>query len=299
MKRHLLFALYIIYIACLIIAALASPPNPATLNHLHINVPEYHLAIILLLAPYIATAGAAFFASLKLWDYSIHLQGTPEGSAYRKLAEGIAVMAWGFMLPLALRIIVESLTGTYPIRTDLPHILVSYVTLVVPLAGFSLIGSGAHKLADIIKTHISLAGGRRFAILLIILGVSFTYCAMSAYCADESPYDVSLTLLIATIVIPYLYIWVVGLLGAYELLLYARETRGLLYKQALRWLAVGIAVVIIGSIALQFTTNLWTNDTRTSIAGIFIPAYGFIIIQAVGYGCIVRGSYKLNRIEEV
>src|SRR6266496_2296176 len=93
---------YAILLVVATVLALTLPPDPATLQTLHISTPEYRLTIVTLLLPLAVIWFAAFYAYAKLKDYAKHLFANREGKGYKKIATGLGVLAFGLAIPTIL-----------------------------------------------------------------------------------------------------------------------------------------------------------------------------------------------------
>lgn len=106
-------------------------------------------------------------------------------------------------------------------------------------------------------------------------------------------------LLVTTIIIPYLFVWFYGMRAAAHLAFYRKNVSGVVYKQALGYLAVGLGTVIVSSMALRFLVSLTTLLNSLSLKILLILLYALIFVIASGYIFIAVGAKKLKRIEEV
>jgi sulfite exporter TauE/SafE len=97
---------------------------------------------------------------------------------------------------------------------------------------------------------------------------------------------------------PYIYTWFIGLLAAYEIYLYAFKTPGIIYRRALKLLALGLGWTIAVSVLSQYITTL-TKVRLLKINALLILVYSLLILLAVGYLLVAWGAKKLQRIEEV
>jgi len=64
-------------------------------------------------------------------------------------------------------------------------------------------------------------------------------------------------------------------------------------------LALGITIVIISSIIIQYVTTLMNNGNDLSFGSLLLLVYGLLIVEAAGYALIAYGARRLKRIEEV
>jgi len=104
--------------------------------------------------------------------------------------------------------------------------------------------------------------------------------------------------LVVTYIVPYLYGWMVGLLSAYELRTYANNVKGVLYRSAVGQFATGIAVTVLGSIAIQFINITLAKRVGGSLGMVLLINYVLLAVVAVGLVMMALGTKKLKRIEE-
>ena len=106
-------------------------------------------------------------------------------------------------------------------------------------------------------------------------------------------------LVVLTLVVPYVYMWYCGLSAAYCLFSYHRHVKGILYRQSLSYIAVGIGLAVGTAALIQFFTIYSSHVTRFALGPLLLIVYGLVLIYAAGYLCIARGAKKLKIIEDV
>jgi uncharacterized membrane protein YwzB len=174
----------------------------------------------------------------------------------------------------------------------------------MPLIGFTILGYSTRRLSKLAKTKIDSKVTNIIGATFILLGLIYGYFILRGINLDsiisaENVYFLPIWIIVLSIIIPYLYSWFVGLLAAFEMILFAKHSKGLLYRQALSYVGYGIATVIISSIFVQFLDSVFTLTGDLSINYVFVTAYLAEIILASGFVLIAIGSNKLKRIEEV
>jgi hypothetical protein len=280
--------------------AFAIPPSYTTLHTLHISAAMYRTAILTLILPYGVIWFAAFYAFDNLERYAIKLgRSAREGKAFRRIANGVGIMAWGLALPTIISLILGGVAAHQPGFKAMHIIINNYILLLVPLISFNVINKGTRQLIDILGVKVGRFSSQLFALAYITIGVFFVYFVLRNHHTSNNPYHLAIMPLIITLIIPYLYAWLIGLLSAYELWLYARKAVGVLYKQALVQLSGGIAIVIAAAIAVQYITSSYTSKTNISLTNVLIIMYALLAVQALGYVMIALGAKRLKIIEEV
>jgi hypothetical protein len=99
--------------------------------------------------------------------------------------------------------------------------------------------------------------------------------------------------------VPYLYAWFVGLLAAYEIALYNRGVKGVLYRQSLYLLVLGLVMVIFSLVSIQYLNGLSPRIGHLVINYKLPLTTTLKIIGGAGFILIATGAVKLKRIEEV
>jgi len=278
--------------------ALGLPPDPHTLQQLHISSVAYRIAVLILLVPYGIIWYAAFYAFARLKEYAKVIHGFDDGTAFRNIMIGMGALAFGLIVPTTVSLVLENIASHQPGFKPASVIISNYLGLVVALVSFTYINNGTHLLTKLSKKQPSLKGIRLFALLFIVLSVVFTYLVMH-YRVHHDVYHLNTPLLLITFVIPGLFAWFIALLSAYEFWLYAKFAKGLLYRQALRQFSYGIAATIAGSVASQFVSNTFAQKVNGSLGAVLLVEYLLLALYATGLILMALGTKKLKKIEEV
>ena len=290
---------YIVLLIVGVLLALVLPTYSSLLKVLNITASDYRLAIFSLILPFAIIWFSAFYAYDKLQQYAHKLHQAREGKAFQKIADGVRVLAWGLVIPILISLILTAISARNTGFRTAQIIIDNYLMLLVPLIGFTLIGGGTRSLNVLVRARPGLVSTRLMVFSFIAIGVLFSYFVIHDSDGGTNPYRLSLWLLIFTIIVPYLYAWLIGLISTYELWLYAQKTQGMIYKQALGQVAGGLAITIIGSICWQYLSSIFEAESKASFSAVFIIFYVLLFIQAVGYGLMAFGARRLKRIEEV
>jgi hypothetical protein len=290
---------YIILLIIGVMLALVLPTPPGLLRILNITTLDYRLAVFTLILPFAIIWFSAFYAYDKLEQYAHKLNQAREGKAFKKIADGVRILAWGLVIPLLISLILMAISAHDTGFRTAQIIIGNYLMLLVPLIGFTYISSGTRTLNVLVKTRPGVIGTRLLIFAYIVVGVLFSHFVIHNSNGAINPYRLSLWLLIFTIIIPYLYAWLLGLLSSYELWLYAQKTQGLIYKQVLGQVAGGLVITIIGSICWQYLSSSFEAKSKASFSFVFIIFYLLLLLQAIGYGLMAFGARRLKRIEEV
>lgn len=278
--------------------ALGLPPDPHAVHQLHTSAAAYRLAIAALLIPYILIWFASFYAFAKLQEYSRPLKGTKDGAAFHKITIGMGAVAFSLVVPTIISLILNNIAVHQPSFKVASIIINNYLGLYPGLLAFLLLFNGTRLLLRTVRGSTQRLDLRWHAPWFFLLCVVFSHLAIENQYRSH-PYHLSLWLLIVTFIVPYLYGWMVGLLSAYELRWYAKTVKGLLYRQAVKQIAHGIAIVIFGSIAIQFVNITLAQRLDNSLGSVLLVDYGLLVIVAVGLILMALGTKKLKLIEEL
>jgi hypothetical protein len=278
--------------------ALGLPPDPHAVRELHTNPFAYRVAVAALLIPYSLIWYMGFYALAKMQEYSGPLKDTPDGRAFRKVTFGLAALAFNLIVPTIIELILTNIGVHNPSFKTAGEIISNYINLFSGLITFLLIFNGAQLLGRTVKNRGHSFDIRWHAPWFLLLSVVFAYLTIHNQFTGEE-YHLSVPLLLVTIILPYTYSWLLGMLAAYEFGSYSKHVRGMLYKRSAKYLSRGIATVVTSSILIQFLTVTIAPHFRHSLSAILALDYLLLIIMAAGLYQISLGTRRLKKIEEV
>lgn len=280
--------------------AIGLPPDLQSQHQLHISSFEYRIAVVVLLIPYGIIWYTAFYAYAKLTEYVRAIKGSVDGKAFRRIKSGIGFLAFGLIIPTILGLIFQFIVNHHAGFKPAATIIGNYLSVIVLLVSFMLIGNGTRRLSDINKDRPGITVMRIFILAFISLSVAFTYLVLRFHRAHPHVYYLNTALLIITFIIPYLFGWFVGLLSAYEFRMYAKNAKGVIYRRALRLMSRGVLITIFADVVIQFIENTFIAvKASTSIGLLLVFEYILLIFIALGLTLIALGTNKLKKIEEV
>lgn len=241
----------------------------------------------------------AVYGYLKLERYHAAIAGSKDGKQVAKLKDGILVLALG----LPLNSLVSLLLNTYArSRPDLePGIVVvrNYFALLVPLIAFSLISWGARGLAELTGKRPAQRVLNSIVLLTLLLGFTFVYLIFQAPGLFSDSYHLTLAPFLFTLIIPYTFMWFLGLFAAYEIYMYSRKVKGVVYRKSWRLLSYGLVSIVIFSITLQYLGSLTSVLEAWSLPSILLLLYLLLLLWAASYVLVALGAKRLMKIEEV
>lgn len=297
--RPILFLLPL-YIALIFLL----PPSNKVMSSYGISSMEYNVLMVLVALPYILVWIGGFLAYARLQQYTNLLKRTPEGGDFQQITQGIKYLAYGLPLVAVLTICLNSLGNNISELKAASIIIINYISLAVPLIAYSAMRKGTHGLIERAKLRFSLNDMRSIVIALVLIGVVYCYFTfqklnLESVGSADNPYYLPAWLMITTVIIPYLYAWFSGLLAAYELVIFGRQVQGVLYRQAMRWLASGMVAVVAGGIGLQYLRTVIPRTGHLSINTTLLFAITAYVVLIIGFVLIIIGARRLRKIEEV
>lgn len=265
---------------------------------------QYRYLLLIVKLPLIAAWSIAFYGYRQLHNYAKQIADAPEGEDFAAMAKGTGWMAWGFAIPPVISSFLGIISESHPSIQTLSVSFNSYLYLIVTVVALSYIALGIRKLAR--RSNINLEMKHTRFLVLALVGMSVLFCSLLAgrlhgHSLGDSYNSFYLPniLVWTTIALPYLYAWGLGIFGAVELIMIARRTSGVIYKQALQYLAAGLITLILTMSALQYFRAIIPRDGHVTINGALIMVFAIYAANAVGGILLAIGAKRLKRIEEI
>jgi hypothetical protein len=299
--RPLIYAggLIILYVLLIFFFPVSKSASNYNLTDLQYRIVHVSLAIPGLLAWLAAFAGYGL-----LQEYAKTIEQTEEGVHFERLTAGAAWLAWSLPISVLAVVMLGGIARVWPGFTTAAVIIEDYVSLLLPLVAFSMIGAATRSMINHAGIRLNLSNARLIMFLFLALGV--TYCLFTfrqlnptGLGSTNNAYHMPVWLIVTTIIVPYLYAWFVGLLAAYEIALYSKQVSGVLYRQALRLLAGGLITVILALICLQYMSAVQLLSGGLVIDYRILLLWLFRIISIGGFVMMAIGAFRLRKIEEV
>jgi hypothetical protein len=295
--RSRLFYAYILLVIIYAATVLIFVPDGVAQRY-DLSPLEYRLLTLTIVVPLSLIWFAAFYGYGKLRAYTKLIRSTADGRHTSQIAHGIMVLAFGLPISTIASTISNRLSESSPALASAAIITENYLSLLIPLIAFSFISVGARGLSDLAKQRPSQRAINILAGLFIAIGVMYCYVALTS--GDlQGVYHLPDWLIVSTIIGPYLYVWYLGLLSAYEIYLYSQTAPGLLYRRTWGMLAKGIAAILLMSIVVQYTVTLTTQFASMRLRSLLIIVYVLLALLSVGYVLVAIGARRLRKIEEV
>jgi len=289
------------YLFALIIYAgftLLPAPSPITLAQYHLSALELRLidvTIIILLA---GIWFAGFYGYAKLRTYSQLIRGSKDGKPVAWLTHGILLLALWLPISMVISAILNYISLRHLSLLPATTIIDNYIGLLFPLAAFLFISKGARGLTDLARQRPNFWALHVVAIVLVYIGLIDAHL-VAATSNRDAVYHLSIWLILTTLVAPYIYMWLIGLIATYELYRYRLKAQGIVYRSSWTLLSLGMGWLIVLSIALQYLTTITSRLSSLSIYWLLIIIYSVLLVLSVGFILIAAGARKLQKIEEV
>lgn len=292
--------LYVSAVTLYLILDLAIPLNRATREAYNFTMSQAHIIAFITAMPLFGVWFVAFFCYGRLQKYAAAIRGSKEGVAFGLIADGVMVLSWGLVVQAFASLILGGISD-HVTGFSLPALaLLAYIKIGFALTAFTLIGSGARRLLSG-KQYANLANSRLLLLLFAIIATVYSY--LSLHLRLNHPGTVPrlpIAWLIATVTIPYIYGWFLGLMAVFDINTHARTTKGRLYRNSLNLLAMGLICLLIASIVMQYLNSLFiSNLGYFSIDAVLLIDYFLLAGMTLGYVLMINGVRGLQRIEDI
>ena len=299
----LLVVLVLIYLATIFILK----PNSATLTHYNISPNQLRMLSLAIIIPSVIIWFAAFYGWVNISKYAGKIKNSHDGKGFSYLAAGSIVLGVSMPIVGLISRLLTYLAEQQIITQALATIINTHITVLYTLVGFTLLFMGArHLLATIKKAQVPKSHTIGVAVVLVLISVPYIIAtlvnpsrAVPTGPAMTATYYMSDPWILATIVLPYILVWIFGFYAALYLHAYYQNVRGKLYRKSLMKLTVGFFVVILSTIFLQFLTAASSMIYGWSVGAVMLIVYMLIFIIAVGYVYVALGAKGLVKLEEV
>lgn len=284
-----------------LVLSLVLPTNHAAEASYHLSSVEYHVILFFIVFPFILIWLVAFYGYSTIKSYAAIIEDTSEGIPMAHISNSLMWLAWGLPIPAVIGLVLGSVANGHPGFFSASVILTNYANLVIPVIAFHILSTGSRLWTEKENIRLSIGSTKLLVFLFVVVGSLYCYQIFhNVIGMPNDPYHLPHWLLLTTIVIPYLYAWFMGFLAAYEIWQVSNHAKGLLYQQAVRYVARGVVVTVASFIILQYyRTAIIPKTGHFSLGYVLLVTYMMLIIIALGYGLLAYGARKLKKIEEV
>lgn len=299
--RSKVFISYLLFVLVFTLITLIPTPPALTLHKYHLHPTGARLLDFTLIAPTFVMWFAAFYGYDKLHRYSQLIKKNQDGKQVSRLAYGLLVLAIGLPLESTISSVLKLIAQSHPSVAGLAIAVPHYIDVIYILIAFLFISSGIRGLSDLSRSRPSVIV--RHSVVLVVIFSGVIFCNLIARAHDHhtlpASYNLSYSLVMLTLAVPYMYIWFLGLSSIAEMYEYSKHVVGVVYRKGWNRLAFGLGSIILLNILLQYLSTLygWLNDL--SLAGLLTLLYVLLFLLAGGFIVLALGARDLMKIEEV
>ncbi len=282
----------------------ALPGNKQVMQLHNLSTYEYHILQLLIGLPLLVVWFTAFYGYSKLEIYTESIRRSPEALGFKRLTQGCTWIAWSLPIHAITSLLSNTVSDNHSGFGAAVIIVGNYVDTLLPVVAFTLIGLASRQLFDQAKITLSGISIRGITTLFLLGGVLYCYLVFRQFSgaglsSTHNPYHMPIWISVLTLIVPYLYAWFAGLLAVYELIAYGRQVKGVLYRQAVHMLELGLLAMIFGSIAAQFARSAQLSAEHLLFNTPLVFNLIFQFISGLGFVMIALGAMRLKKIEEV
>lgn len=297
--------IYLILVAAYLVQSLIVPADKSSLHLYHLTSSSFKLLILSIEIPYVVIWLIAFYGYLRLRDYANKIKQEKDGQGYFALSKGIFCLVIWLPISAILPNLFKQIYVHHATTTASLVRLNVYIDLLILLFGFYYIYIGSQKLLNVVSNN-------RFSASLPIILLFIVYSCFYMFLALHDParrvpvdgvpvatYYEPDWLITLTVIIPRLCYWFLGIQAVYNLFMFRRIVKGKIYKDGMRTFALGVSGTVIITMLLRGLESVSTALTKLHLNSLIIIIYILLIIIAIAYLFIARGSRQLQRLEEL
>ena len=297
--HYKLVGLFLLFGICYVWLSLLNPSDRPVLETTHLSQAQIIILILAVVLPYVGIWLVGLIGYARLHNYAALIRSTNDGKTIRSLSAGIL----GVLISLPIMSITNTLTQvmhTQHIGNPLVLRRVGMYAVIALLlwSFYTLMRSTNAMLLHIKQPYLPLP--RAIAVLMMLLGGLYIYFVLTNPLFENGPVDGTLSpwLVMDTVVLPRLLAWYWGVHAVWNLYQYARIVPGKIYRLAFSYLALGVGVVTITIVLLQYLQAI-SAVAKLPIAMILLLVYVILVLASAGFMLLVRGGNELAKIEEV
>lgn len=303
LKHKKFSGIFLLLTLVYIVESVIRPVDKAALTKYHLTNGSAHALVLGVILPYVLIWLIALVGCLKLRSYTRALGASKDGKAFGTISTGITWFTLWLPLSTLLSGLATAIYNTYPGVTASVVRLLTYANVVLLIPAFLGVYTGSKQLVGLVRTKVTAP---TIGVTLLYIALTVLYATLVLHdtnrmlpdSTSRASYYLPDWLLVTTVIIPRLLFWFLGVLAVQNIIIYRQKVKGVLYKEALQSLAIGIAGVTMGIVALRIIQSLAVAINKLSLAAMLAVIYVLLILLSVGYVYMARGADKLLRIEE-
>lgn len=303
-KRRVIWIFSILAIIYLL-ESLLIPPDQSSLKRYELLDAEARALKLTITLPLIVIWSLGFYAYSKFDSYAELVKKSPEGKALKKISYGLLAMALWLPLSSIISSIITYAYGLQPNLTAPMTILNNYVNLALVFTAVYILFRGTHMLRALAKKPGHWRWATLSSIFVSTISIFYVYVAMTNP-VRQRPSGDSLAafympdwLSLITLILPYVIVFILGFKAVEYIHTYKQQAQGIIYRQALKNIANGLAIVVISLIAVRYLASLNTFVASADLKLVLQVIYGFVLLIAIGFIVLASGTKRLKRIEEI
>jgi hypothetical protein len=304
LRYKLISALFGAMAVVYVVQSILAPVEAATLHKYHVSSFRLHEVTLAVGLPYVVIWIIALVGYLRLRAYTESLGKSKDGAAFGLITKG--VFWFTVWLPLSA---LTSAAGSYAIfyhssATENIIRLEVYSNVLLLVPAFIYVFQGSKALLRITRAR-QMPFRQWLAFAFVSFSAIYTYITFhdnsrqaATGASIYATYYMPDWLILVTIVIPRLMLWLVGILALCNILAYRQKVAGIIYRDALRHLVLGLGGVIFLVILMRLIQSLNNPLGELSLAGVLLVVYLLLLLMSVAYVMVAKGAKKLLIIEE-
>ncbi len=239
--------------------------------------------------------------ALHLKAYSRSVIGSPDGQGLDYIANALLLLVpYSILISVGTNVKLLFVNTSYSSQVAA---VANHVPLLVVLASAIYLFLGSRRLARLVPAESEASRQRRIVALALLALLSVTFAryfyAVAPSIKDDDGllhYGLSAGVMLLTYVLPYVVVWLLGVLACLNLVHYMHRVKGVVYKRLFRDLYSGLLLVFICTFIVQLLLASQISTKAFSLQ--LAPVFGVILLLLLGYALIYRGVNQLHRLEE-
>ncbi|HSX30613.1 MAG TPA: hypothetical protein VLE99_01730 [Candidatus Saccharimonadales bacterium] len=279
-------------------------PQDASISKYHISPLVFGLLIVSVLLPYLVCWLYAISGWLHLREFTQRLSPGTDRNGFAKITSGLLVLVISIIVPTVVQALYLYL-GNSP---DSPgwNIFSNYIGILFPLLSSLLMFLGSLQITSHIQPKITqLAKVTTVLFPVALFGIFYLFMIftnptrqVSADPMVRPTYFLPDSMIIATIVLPVIANWLLGLLFVLNLEHYSHYSKTI-NRPALVSFYNGIIILVGITILSQVLASLGSNRfDNLSLGFVLVLVYILLGILTLGFGLIAHGAKKLQPPDE-
>lgn len=299
---YIYVAIFLLLTIAYLCESILPKPDKAILSHYHLSRAGYYWLVDPLVTILVIIWLISLYGSLRVKSYARLISNSKDGKGMNLISNGLLTLTLSLPITSNVNYVLGHIARDHHNLQPTMTIIINYVALGLMALAMVYIFAGGHLLYRLLPRRIAQFPQSLWLAVFIFASsmyASFIVVQPLRHPLDRHIYYLPDWLMVLTIAAPYMFAWYLGVRGAYNIFLFRRNIRGKIYRSALSYLAAGIAVVILSSVATRIITSLSSRITNLQITPLLIIIYALLALIAIGYFLIAVGAKKLRNIEEV